>query len=79
MFQICELGSRDVACLGSRDLGLWAVVTELRLKFPSRQGGWEPGDYCYQQGSLPQGLGAVRVGIQCSETACLGDLTSIGC
>lgn len=57
MFQMCELGSWDVACLWSRDLGLWAVITELRLKFPSRLGGWEPGDCCYQRGTLPAGLG----------------------
>lgn len=29
---MCELGSWDAVCLGSRDLGPWAVITELRLK-----------------------------------------------
>lgn len=39
MFQMCELGSWDVVCLGSRDPGLGAVVTELRLKSLRQVGG----------------------------------------
>ena len=78
MFQMCELGSWDVACLWSRDLGLWAVITELRLKFPSRLGGSQEiavinGGLCLRD------LGDLRVGVKCLETASLGELVFIGC
>lgn len=67
MFQMCELGSWDVVCLGSRDLGLGAVITELRLKFPGRQVGRNQGTAVSTGGLCARDLGDLRVGFQCSE------------
>lgn len=44
-FQMCEFGS-----LEPRDLGLWAVIAELRLESPSGQSGWESGNSCVNTG-----------------------------
>lgn len=77
MFQMCELGSWDVVCLGSRDLGLGAVITELRLKSPGRQVGGNQGTAVSTGGLCGRDLGDLRVGFQCSETAYGGEGPSI--